>query len=46
MRDIYLFQVKSPQECNNKKDIYKLRATVPADEAFSPLKDGKYPDTK
>jgi len=24
-------------------DLYKLRATIPADEAFRPLKDGNCP---
>ena len=34
MRDMYLFQVKSPAESKSKDDIYKLLATVPGDEAF------------
>jgi branched-chain amino acid transport system substrate-binding protein len=29
VRDMYLFQVKSPQESKSKDDIYKLLATVP-----------------
>jgi branched-chain amino acid transport system substrate-binding protein len=44
MRDMYLHQVKSPQESRSKDDIYKLLATMPADEAFQPLKDAKHPD--
>jgi hypothetical protein len=32
VRDMYLFQVKSPQESKSKDDIYKLLATVPGDE--------------
>src|SRR5262245_14832116 len=43
VRDMYLFQVKSPQESKSKDDIYKLLATVPGDEAYRPLKDGKGP---
>ena len=43
MRDMYLFQVKAPSESKNKDDIYKLLATVPAEEAFRPLKDGGCP---
>jgi branched-chain amino acid transport system substrate-binding protein len=41
VRDMYLFQVKSPEESKGKDDIYKLLATVPGDEAYRPLKDGK-----
>ena len=46
VRDMYLFQVKSPQESKSKDDIYKLLATVPGDEAYRPLKDGKCPYIK
>ena len=43
IRDMYLFQVKTPAESKSKDDIYKLLATVPGDEAFRPLKDGHCP---
>lgn len=33
----YLFEVKSPQESKGPWDYYKLVATIPADEAFTPL---------
>jgi len=46
IRDMYLFQVKSPAESKSKDDIYKLLATVPGDEAYRPLKDGKCPFVK
>ena len=46
VRDMYLFQVKSPQESTSKDDIYKLLATVPGDEAYRPMKDGKCPYIK
>ncbi len=36
----YLFEVKKPEESKYPGDLYKLRATIPADEAFRPLKDG------
>jgi branched-chain amino acid transport system substrate-binding protein len=36
----YLFEVKKPEESKYPGDFYKLRATIPADEAFRPLKDG------
>jgi branched-chain amino acid transport system substrate-binding protein len=39
----YLFQVKTPEESKYAGDDYKLRATIPADEAFRPLKDGNCP---
>jgi len=39
----YLFEVKSPAESKYPGDLYKLRATIPPDEAFRPLKDGNCP---
>jgi branched-chain amino acid transport system substrate-binding protein len=39
----YLYEVKKPAESKGPGDIYKLRATIPADEAFRPLKDGGCP---
>jgi branched-chain amino acid transport system substrate-binding protein len=39
----YLFQVKKPEESKYAGDIYNLRATIPADEAFRPIKDGNCP---
>ncbi len=39
----YLFEVKKPEESKYPGDLYKLRATIPADEAFRPLKDGGCP---
>jgi branched-chain amino acid transport system substrate-binding protein len=46
VRDMYLFEVKSPAESKGKDDIYKLVATVPGDKAYRPLKDGKCPFVK
>jgi branched-chain amino acid transport system substrate-binding protein len=40
VHDAYLFQVKTPAESKGPYDYYKLLATIPADEAFRPLKDG------
>jgi branched-chain amino acid transport system substrate-binding protein len=40
---MYLFEVKAPAESKGTWDLYKLRATIPADEAFRPLKDGGCP---
>ncbi len=46
VRDMYLFQVKSPDESKGKDDIYKLVATVPGDQAYRPLNEGKCPFIK
>jgi branched-chain amino acid transport system substrate-binding protein len=46
VRDMYLFEVKSPADSKGKDDIYKLVATVPGDQAYRPLKDGKCPFVK
>jgi len=39
----YLFEVKKPEESKYPGDYYKLRATISAEEAFRPLKDGNCP---
>jgi branched-chain amino acid transport system substrate-binding protein len=39
----YVFDVKSPAESKYPGDDYKLRATIPADQAFRPMKDGNCP---
>jgi branched-chain amino acid transport system substrate-binding protein len=43
IHDAYLFEVKKPEESKYPGDFYKLRATIPAPEAFRPLKDGGCP---
>jgi branched-chain amino acid transport system substrate-binding protein len=40
IHDAYLFEVKKPEESKYFGDFYKLRATIPAAEAFRPMKDG------
>jgi branched-chain amino acid transport system substrate-binding protein len=42
----YLFEVKKPEESKYKFDFYHIKATIPADEAFRPLKDGNCPLVK
>ena len=37
---MYLFEVKKPSESKGPWDFYKLRATIPAQEAFRPLAQG------
>jgi branched-chain amino acid transport system substrate-binding protein len=43
---MYLFEVKSPAESKAPWDYYKLRATIPAEEAFRPLNQGECPLVK
>jgi branched-chain amino acid transport system substrate-binding protein len=43
LHDMYLFEVKKPGESKGAWDYYKLRATIPAAEAFRPMKDGGCP---
>lgn len=40
IHDMYLFQVKSPDESTGAWDYYELLATIPAEEAFRPLEEG------
>jgi branched-chain amino acid transport system substrate-binding protein len=42
----YLFEVKKPSESKGPWDYYKLRATIPAEQAFRPIDDGKCPLVK
>jgi branched-chain amino acid transport system substrate-binding protein len=42
----YLFEVKKPSESKGPWDYYKLRATIPADQAFRPLNQGECPLVK
>jgi branched-chain amino acid transport system substrate-binding protein len=43
---MYLFEVKKPAESKGPWDYYKLRTTIPAEEAFRPLADGGCPLVK
>src|SRR5712692_1973004 len=43
---MYLFEVKKPSDSKAPWDYYKLRATIPADQAFRPEKDGGCPLVK
>ncbi|HTS20703.1 MAG TPA: ABC transporter substrate-binding protein [Casimicrobiaceae bacterium] len=42
----YLVQVKKPSESKGEWDYFKVLATIPAEEAFRPLKDGECPLVK
>jgi branched-chain amino acid transport system substrate-binding protein len=46
VHDMYLFEVKKPEESKAPWDYYKVRATIPAAEAFRPLADGQCPLVK
>lgn len=46
IHDMYLFEVKKPAESKKPWDYYKLRATIPADEAFRPMAEGGCPLVK
>ena len=46
MRDMYLVQVKTPEESHYKYDDYKILATIPAEDAFRPLAEGGCPFIK
>jgi len=43
MRDMYLFQVKKPEESKYPFDYYKQLAVIPAAEAFRPLSESECP---
>jgi branched-chain amino acid transport system substrate-binding protein len=42
----YLVEVKKPSESKGAWDYYKVRTTIPADQAFRPLADGGCPLVK
>ncbi len=43
---MYLFEVKKPSESKGLWDYYKVRATIPAEQAFRPLDQGNCPLVK
>jgi branched-chain amino acid transport system substrate-binding protein len=43
VHEMYLFQVKKPSESTGPWDYYRLRATIPADEAYQPLSASRCP---
>jgi branched-chain amino acid transport system substrate-binding protein len=46
VHDMYLFEVKKPQESKARWDDYKLLATIPGNEAFQPLSESRCPLVK
>ena len=43
IHDMYLLEVKKPEDTRGPWDYMKIRATIPASEAFRPLKEGGCP---
>jgi branched-chain amino acid transport system substrate-binding protein len=39
VHDMYLVQVKTPEESTGPWDLYKVLRTIPAEQAFQPLAD-------
>ena len=46
IKEMYLMQVKTPEESKYPWDYYKLKATIPAEEAFQPLSKSTCPMIK
>ena len=46
VHDMYLLEVKKPEESKAPWDYYKVRATIPAAEAFRPIDQGDCPLVK
>jgi branched-chain amino acid transport system substrate-binding protein len=46
IHDMYLFEVKKPEESKYAWDYYKVRATISASEAWRPLDQGDCPLVK
>jgi len=46
VHDMYLVQVKTPEESKGPWDYYKILRTIPGDEAFRPLEKGDCPLVK
>jgi branched-chain amino acid transport system substrate-binding protein len=46
IKEMYLMQVKKPDESKYPWDYYKLKATIPAEEAFQPLSKSTCPMIK
>ena len=46
VHDIYLMQVKKPEESKGPWDVYKVLQTIPGDQAFRPLSESECPLVK
>jgi branched-chain amino acid transport system substrate-binding protein len=43
LHPMFLYRVKTPEESKGEWDYFALVSTIPADQAFRPLKDGGCP---
>ncbi|MFC0283743.1 ABC transporter substrate-binding protein [Camelimonas abortus] len=43
IHDMYLFEVKKPEESKGEWDLYRLLATIPGEQAFRPMEEGGCP---
>jgi branched-chain amino acid transport system substrate-binding protein len=46
VHDMYVYEVKKPSESKYAWDYYRLKATIPADQAFRPLAESTCPLVK
>ncbi|QIE47304.1 ABC transporter substrate-binding protein [Pseudohalocynthiibacter aestuariivivens] len=46
VHDMYVYQVKTPEESTGDWDVYKLVQTIPGDQAFRPLSESECPLVK
>nr|WP_255561603.1 ABC transporter substrate-binding protein [Pseudohoeflea sp. DP4N28-3] len=46
VHDMYVYQVKTPEESTGEWDVYKLVETIPGDKAFRPLSESECPLVK
>jgi branched-chain amino acid transport system substrate-binding protein len=43
VHDLYLVEVKRPEDSKGPWDLYRILATIPAEQAFRPLAEGGCP---
>ena len=46
VHDMFLYEVKKPEESKGPWDYYKIIRTIPGDEAFRPMDQGECPLVK
>jgi len=46
LRDMYLLEVKKPEESRSKWDVLRVIATIPPSQAWRPLSEGECPLVK
>jgi branched-chain amino acid transport system substrate-binding protein len=43
VHDLYLVEVKKPEDSHGPWDLYRILSTIPADQGFRPLAEGGCP---